>query len=179
MHIVVDNSSTQKAPDGRQAAADRLRSVDDLGAAVRVHGDYYLGQLLRADEGWFVLAFEGEPARPTGERPHGRRRSRTWAGVIRSLDDAKSWLSRVVTPASVRPWLPWGRRGLTTICRALLYGYLGTEGIAELLPVGEDERWAVLDTVEVDKAVYGVLHEREYGPDQVAIRQAARRLIDG
>ena len=47
-------------PRGGGSAAG---AVADPGTAIRVHGDYHLGQVMRTDAGWFVLDFEGEPAR--------------------------------------------------------------------------------------------------------------------
>lgn len=159
---------------------EELGSVDDPGAAVRIHGDYHLGQVLRTDDGWFVLDFEGEPARPAGERQPWSSPLKDVAGLVRSLDYAAE-LALDERDAGERETLaPQGARWASHNRRAFLDGYFATEGVTELLPAGEDERLTVLAGFELDKAVYEVLYEREYRPDWVEIpRRAIRRLVNG
>ncbi|HVJ26215.1 MAG TPA: hypothetical protein VM493_01695, partial [Vicinamibacterales bacterium] len=59
-----------RAP-GRHAAPPRARSRRSPGgpplefsaSKIRVHGDYHLGQVLWAEGDFYILDFEGEPAR--------------------------------------------------------------------------------------------------------------------
>jgi maltose alpha-D-glucosyltransferase/alpha-amylase len=79
------------AEDGWQRAKDRLEALREReldGIKIRIHGDYHLGQVLRADGEFYILDFEGEPARTIEER---RRRDfpvRDVAGMMRSFDYA-------------------------------------------------------------------------------------------
>ena len=65
-----------------------LRERDINGLKTRIHGDYHLGQVLRADGEFYILDFEGEPARTIEERRQRDFPVRDVAGMMRSFDYA-------------------------------------------------------------------------------------------
>src|SRR6202022_1791052 len=73
------------AAESAHGILERLRKVRDPGPAIRVHGDYHLGQVMRTDTGWYVLDFEGEPARPMEERLRPTSPLKDVTGMVRSL----------------------------------------------------------------------------------------------
>lgn len=158
---------------------ERLRSVGQPGRSIRVHGDYHLGQVMRTDSGWFILDFEGEPARSLEERRRPSSPFKDVAGMVRSVqyaaavavsgrhEDERERLAPVGAA--------WERRNRNSFLR----GYLETEGIDELLAAPGADRQAVLAAFELDKAVYEVLYERAHRPHWVSIPlEAVRRLLD-
>jgi maltokinase len=168
------------APDvtGVDQRYDALRDLVDAGAAIRVHGDLHLGQVLRTDTGWYVLDFEGEPRIPISERRKPSSPLRDVAGMLRSFHYAAevALLERHEQPDDELRMLAdaWVHRNRN----AYLAGYFATEGVDALLPAGEAERNVVLDAFELGKAVYEVGYEREHRPDWERIpRSAIERLV--
>ena len=158
---------------------ERLRAVEQPGAAIRVHGDYHLGQVMRTDAGWFVLDFEGEPARSLEQRRRPSSPFKDVAGMLRSFQYATAVALSERDQGEQERLAPLGEAWEQRNRMAFLRGYLGTAGIDALLPEPGADRSAVLAAFELDKAVYEVLYERAHRPGWVDIPlRAVRRLLD-
>ncbi|MEH0446500.1 MULTISPECIES: maltokinase N-terminal cap-like domain-containing protein [unclassified Streptomyces] len=130
--------------------------------AQRVHGDLHLGQCLRAASGeWSLIDFEGEPARPLGERRMPQPAVRDVAGMLRSFDYAAH---------SADPPAP----GWAHACRAAY-----CSGYAEAAGVDPRTDPVLLRAYETDKAIYEVVYEARHRPDWLPVPLSAiRRLAE-
>lgn len=136
--------------------------------AIRVHGDYHLGQVLRTPDGdWTILDFEGEPARPIAERRAKSSPLKDVAGMLRSLGYARSAALRAggdgaADAAALQAW-DTAARG------AYLAGYRETLAVDRLGLVPGDEAGfrAALEAWELDKAVYELRYELSNRPDWI------------
>ncbi len=154
-------------PSVVQRVLDDLRSVNDAGAAIRVHGDYHLGQVMRTDAGWFVLDFEGEPARPLEERRRPSSPLRDVAGMLRSLHYAS--MVALSDRDDVELAQAWEARNR----QAFLDGYLAEAKRGSILPSNDQSLEAVLRAFELEKAVYELAYEESYRPHWGYIPRAA------
>ncbi len=157
---------------------ERLTEIADPGRAIRVHGDLHLGQMMRADSGWYVLDFEGEPARPLAERRRPSTPLKDVAGMLRSFHYAAQFglLERGECMDDELAGL--ARRWEDRACEAYLEGYLDVDDVEVLLPPDDADTLALLDAFVVDKAVYEVGYERAHRPEWVDIpMDALRRLL--
>ncbi|HYD09495.1 MAG TPA: hypothetical protein VEA78_05280 [Acidimicrobiales bacterium] len=159
---------------------DVYAAVRDVtpGPALRIHGDLHLGQTLRTDTGWFVLDFEGEPARPIEERRRPSSPLRDVAGMLRSFHYASQVVLRehggADDPALVALGEAWERHN----AERFLAGYEGYGDVDRVLPPA-DVRHVVRRAFELDKAVYEVGYELGHRPDWVSIpRSAVARLLE-
>ncbi|MGH9067880.1 MAG: maltokinase N-terminal cap-like domain-containing protein [Acidimicrobiales bacterium] len=172
--------SSEVAGEAVAGMVGRLRAVEEPGVSIRVHGDYHLGQVMRTDLGWFVLDFEGEPARPLAERRLTRSPLKDVAGMLRSFHYATA-----VALKERGPDEPADRSGLDRAWEernraSFLQGYLSTPEVAELLPGPDTGLEAVLPALEMEKAAYELTYEIAYRPGWADVpARALHRLLGG
>ena len=160
-------------------AYTRIRQLEDVDGShqrIRIHGDYHLGQLLRAEGDFYVLDFEGEPARPLKERRLRENALRDVAGMLRSLEYAilAAWQDHTETDPDYAPWidalLRWSEM-------TFLNAYADTAGTADFLPPAPS-RYAFLWAYLFHKAIYEVRYELHHRPDWAWLPlRGLRRLL--
>ena len=140
----------------------------DAGLAIRIHGDYHLGQVLRtAGDDFMVIDFEGEPARPLAERREKASALRDVAGMLRSFAYAAATLGMEAKALDMPTReLRIGRWERDTR-EAFLRGYLrDPEGSASrILPSESSHTRALLRLFETEKAFYELMYELNNRPD--------------
>jgi trehalose synthase-fused probable maltokinase len=178
---VRERSGDARAAD---AAARALAALDGLAGAtakIRVHGDYHLGQVLKTPDGFVIIDFEGEPARPLAERRRKQPALRDVAGMLRSLDYAAHAVAlrrpeaeRAAALVALTAWEAQARD-------AFLAGYLGAvaKSPVPLVPATAGALGAVCAPFELQKALYELRYELDNRPDWVAIPLAGIRRILG
>jgi maltokinase len=153
---------------------DRLQLLSHVGARgklIRTHGDLHLGQTMLGDDGWVVLDFEGEPARPLLERRRKRSPLRDVAGMLRSFAYAASASELQRGQPAPEGWEDRARE-------SFLAGYLEAVDSA-LMPPGEGPTRTMLSIFELEKAVYELRYELNNRPDWVSIPVAGiARLLE-
>jgi maltokinase len=151
-----------RAPAVRARFADSFGRAPRVARISRVHGDYHLGQLLaRAERGYTVIDFEGEPARPLRERREPSSPLRDVAGMLRSFDYAARTVAVEQLAFDADGWLAAARG-------AFLAAYGG---------IGPHEA-GLLDAFELEKACYEVRYEAANRPGWLWLPMAAiERLV--
>ena len=157
--------------DALRAAFDDLAGLDEPVPVQRVHGDFHLGQTMRTLDGWKLLDFEGEPARPLAQRRGLEPPMKDVAGMLRSFDYAARHLLADHPADAQRAYraAEWADRNRA----AFMAGY--TEA------GGDDPRRQpeLLRAFETDKAVYEVLYEARNRPTWLHIPMAAIHRLAG
>ncbi|MFI8851776.1 phosphotransferase [Streptomyces sp. NPDC053499] len=160
----------------RAALLETFRALAALGAhgrglhTQRVHGDLHLGQALAHEggagaEGWTLIDFEGEPARPLSERRAPQPVERDIAGMLRSFDYAAcQGPAAGAESARARAWAAANRAAYCA-------------GYAEACGRDPREETVLLRAYETDKAVYEVLYEARNRPAWLGIPLSAVRRL--
>ena len=148
-----------------------LTHVGTVGRVIRHHGDFHLGQTLWADGDWWVIDFEGEPARPLNERRPKRSPLRDVAGMLRSFAYAATAVEILRGVVPPEGWQDRAREEFMT-------GYLATVD-SSLVPPGRQAIDRLIAIFELEKAVYELRYELDNRPDWVQIPVAGiQRLIE-
>ncbi len=179
--LIQHESSLQDVPtaaewDEALQRLELLKALDATQKKIRLHGDYHLGQVLLADGEFYILDFEGEPARALEERRKRDSALRDVAGMLRSLDYAAqaSWNEHKDESGKLAAWT----RKLTFWCEAVFRnGYFDTADEGDFLP-GPEARRLYLWTYLLDKALYEIRYELNHRPTWTWLPlQGLKRLL--
>jgi maltose alpha-D-glucosyltransferase/alpha-amylase len=139
---------------------------------IRVHGDYHLGQVLRAATDFAIIDFEGEPTRPLAERRRKQCALKDVAGMLRSFSYAARFalMSHEARRAGGEDRLrAWARLWERSVHSAFLRAYRETAGNATFLPREPRAFANLLELYLLDKLVYELRYELDNRPTWVRI----------
>ena len=149
---------------------------------IRVHGDYHLGQILRTEDDFVIIDFEGEPDRLIVERREKRSALKDVAGLVRSLHYAACTGAAKLTPALDDRSIPdnvtaWQNFWFGCSARVFLEGYLETATGQVFLPDSPAQTQQLLDLYLLEKVLYELRYELNNRPDWVAIPLAGLKAV--
>jgi maltose alpha-D-glucosyltransferase / alpha-amylase len=159
----------------RAALVAKFRSLAGLEASgqwTRIHGDYHLGQVLRARGDFYILDFEGEPARPLAERRARNSPLKDVAGMIRSFSYAAFVaLTKYTTrrPEDIARLESWARLWESSVSAEFLRAYRETIGDSPIVPAARADFDALLRIFVLDKALYELVYELNNRPAWIRI----------
>jgi maltose alpha-D-glucosyltransferase/alpha-amylase len=150
---------------------DQALSPPLAGICMRVHGDYHLGQVLYTGSDFYIIDFEGEPARTPRERRRLRSPLADVAGMLRSFHYAAyGVLTMPLTGARVRPedteqLKPWARYFFDSCAYEFLSSYLAAAEGAAFLSGTPSQLRTLLEIHVLEKTTYELLYELNSRPE--------------
>jgi maltose alpha-D-glucosyltransferase / alpha-amylase len=138
----------------------------------RFHGDLHLGQVLVSGDDFYIIDFEGEPARPFAQRRTRHSPLRDVAGMLRSFDYA-AWSALFEAgagePEKIRmleqPALDWKREASGTF----MQGYQTIIEGCSSCPADPETFARLLDLFILEKALYEIRYELANRPSWLRI----------
>jgi len=138
----------------------------------RFHGDFHLGQVLVVKNDFFIIDFEGEPARPLADRRRKSSPLRDVAGMIRSFDYASITAVRQLAearpaaePRMVQLAEAWRQRAVDGFRAAYRKSMRGCVGY----PASKSQARNMLTFFTLEKAIYEISYELANRPSWVDI----------
>ncbi|MFC3197832.1 maltose alpha-D-glucosyltransferase [Parapedobacter deserti] len=139
---------------------------------IRIHGDYHLGQTLYAGNDFFILDFEGEPARSYSERRLKYSPMRDVAGMIRSFHYAaygSLLLDNQIRPEDVDKLIPHIEQWYHYMSGFFIKAYLERVQGASFVPRESGDLDILLQTFILQKAIYELNYELNNRPGWVLV----------
>lgn len=161
--------------DAKQEILGRLRGITSRKISamkIRIHGDYHLGQVLYTGKDFVIIDFEGEPARPLGERRLKRSALRDVAGMIRSFHYAAHGviiLQPATQAADPQERRNWADLWYHYISGVFLNSYLAAVGDAGFVPKNKQDFKTLLEALLLEKAIYEIGYEFNNRPNWLLI----------
>ena len=172
-----ERGDVQALLDRQSEIGKHFRSIIDLknaGQRIRTHGDFHLGQVLFTGKDFFIMDFEGEPARAITERRIKRSPLRDVAGMLRSFDYAVHtglnvlWATGGATAENRELIENLGDYWRCWVSSTFLRSYVEHAAESPLLPSAE-EFPVLLKAYLLEKAVYELGYELNSRPEWVKI----------
>ncbi len=148
---------------------------------IRCHGDYHLSQVLYTGKDFFVIDFEGDPARSLNERRMKRSPLRDVAGMLQSFfyavnvaldNELQSGMSQIDHRQQMQQWAEfWYRWVSTTFTKA----YLSTATRDSFLPQTQQELEVLLNNYLIERAIHSLGRELTHQTNRVHI--PLRRIL--
>jgi maltose alpha-D-glucosyltransferase / alpha-amylase len=146
----------------------------------RIHGDYHLGQVLVVENDFFIIDFEGEPARSLAERRVKSSAFKDVAGMLRSFEYA-GWAALFAlaehhadATAKLSPLaLEWRQCAQ----EAFLACYFEAIGDCPSCPSDRAEADRLLKLFVLEKALYEICYEAANRPTWLRIPVAGLRTV--
>jgi maltose alpha-D-glucosyltransferase/alpha-amylase len=179
MKILKDNIQMLPSPtdklarniiDNEKLLIDRLKYYFTAsgGEILRIHGDYHLGQLLFTGDDFFIIDFEGEPARSLIERRKKQSPLKDVSGMIRSLHYAANYALKSLACDDEASSF-WAKIWYDNAYSSFLSSYRQEAMNASFLPADDEEFNATLKAFLMEKVFYEICYEFNNRPDWVYI----------
>jgi trehalose synthase-fused probable maltokinase len=166
---------TLKLEDDALLTLHSVLEKDISAMRIRIHGDYHLGQVLFTGSDYFIIDFEGEPARPMSERRNKRSPLQDVAGMLRSFHYAARSAAlaarerRAPSPESDERLARLAAQWQALAAGEFLRAYRSAAGDAQFLPASPAEFDALLRVHLLEKAIYELGYELNNRPAWLAM----------